>query len=69
MKVLQFAFDSEEIESNFLPYNYCSRNSVVYTGTHDNSTIIGWFKERSPVFILAYFTTGLIFYHRLLDKC
>jgi 4-alpha-glucanotransferase len=48
MKVLQFAFDSEEGESNFLPHNYCSRNSVVYTGTHDNSTIFGWFKKRSP---------------------
>ncbi|MBS4535508.1 4-alpha-glucanotransferase [Clostridium sp. D2Q-14] len=40
MKVLQFAFDSRE-ESDYLPHNY-DKNCVVYTGTHDNSTIIGW---------------------------
>ncbi len=42
MKVLQFAFDSNE-ESDYLPHNY-TRNSVVYTGTHDNDTVIGWSK-------------------------
>ena len=41
MKVLQFAFDSRE-ESDYLPHNYTS-NSVCYTGTHDNDTIVGWF--------------------------
>lgn len=41
MKVLQFAFDSRE-ESDYLPHNY-NRNSVVYTGTHDNDTVRGWF--------------------------
>ncbi len=40
MKVLQFAFDSRE-ESDYLPYNY-TRNSVVYTGTHDNTTTADW---------------------------
>ena len=40
MKVLQFAFDSRE-ESDYLPHNY-DKNCVVYTGTHDNSTIVGW---------------------------
>lgn len=40
MKILQFAFDSRE-ESDYLPHNYTS-NSVVYTGTHDNDTILGW---------------------------
>lgn len=40
MKVLQFAFDPRE-ESDYLPHNY-NKNSVVYTGTHDNSTVIGW---------------------------
>ncbi len=40
MKVLQFAFDSRE-ESDYLPYKY-THNSVVYTGTHDNDTILGW---------------------------
>lgn len=41
MKVLQFAFDSRE-ESDYLPHNY-TQNSVVYTGTHDNDTTVGWF--------------------------
>ncbi|HNZ82227.1 MAG TPA: 4-alpha-glucanotransferase [Sedimentibacter sp.] len=41
MKVLQFAFDSRE-ESDYLPHNY-DKNCVVYTGTHDNSTVEGWF--------------------------
>lgn len=43
MKVLQFAFDSRE-ESDYFPHNYI-RNSVVYTGTHDNDTTANWFKE------------------------
>lgn len=41
MKVLQFAFDSRE-ESDYLPHNY-QRNCVVYTGTHDNDTTLGWY--------------------------
>ena len=40
MKILQFAFDSRE-ESDYLPHNYIS-NSIVYTGTHDNDTVVGW---------------------------
>jgi len=43
MKVLQFAFDSRE-ESDYLPHNYNS-NCVVYTGTHDNDTTLGWYKS------------------------
>lgn len=46
MKVLQFAFDSRE-ESDYLPHNY-DKNCVVYTGTHDNDTILGWFDEANP---------------------
>lgn len=45
MKVLQFAFDSRE-DSDYLPYRY-DRNSVVYTGTHDNPTTRSWWKEIS----------------------
>lgn len=41
MKVLQFAFDPRE-ESDYLPHNYI-KNCVVYTGTHDNDTVIGWY--------------------------
>ncbi len=40
MKVLQFAFDSRE-QSDYLPFNY-TKNSVVYTGTHDNTTTKDW---------------------------
>ncbi|MBR4719386.1 MAG: 4-alpha-glucanotransferase [Lachnospiraceae bacterium] len=45
MKVLQFAFDSKE-ESDYLPHNYI-KNSVVYTGTHDNDTVLGWYESIS----------------------
>lgn len=45
MKVLQFAFDPRE-ESDYLPHNYTS-HSVVYTGTHDNETSVGWFQTAS----------------------
>ena len=40
MKIMQFAFDSRE-SGNYLPHTY-HRNSVVYTGTHDNVTAEGW---------------------------
>lgn len=40
MKILEFAFDARE-DSDYMPHNYIS-NSVVYTGTHDNETLIGW---------------------------
>lgn len=40
MKVLEFAFDSRE-DSDYLPHNY-DRHCVVYTGTHDNDTVMGW---------------------------
>lgn len=40
MKVLQFAFDTRE-GGDYLPHNY-QRNCVVYTGTHDNDTALGW---------------------------
>lgn len=47
MKILQFAFDGNR-GNGFLPFNYTNRNCVVYTGTHDNNTTVGWFNERSP---------------------
>jgi len=55
MKILQFAFDSEE-EINYLPYTY-NENCVVYTGTHDNNTTIGWYKNISDTdrkFVKSY---------------
>jgi len=42
MKILEFAFDSRQ-DNDYLPHNYTS-NSVCYTGTHDNDTIMGWLK-------------------------
>lgn len=41
MRILQFAFGGER-NSSFLPYNYI-KNTVVYTGTHDNETTLGWY--------------------------
>jgi 4-alpha-glucanotransferase len=41
MAILQFAFGSDPQASTFKPHNY-SRNLVVYTGTHDNDTTVGW---------------------------
>lgn len=47
MKVLQFAFDSRE-DNDYLPENY-PENCVVYTGTHDNDTILGWAQNAPPM--------------------
>ncbi len=45
IKVLQFAFGSDSQVSDFLPHNF-PRNAVVYTGTHDNDTTVGWFFDQ-----------------------
>lgn len=42
MRVLQFAFGDDPKASDYQPHNY-PRNCVVYTGTHDNDTTVGWF--------------------------
>ena len=39
MKVVQFAFDSRD-DSDYMSHNY-DKHCVVYTGTHDNDTILG----------------------------
>lgn len=44
MKVLQFAFDPRDTGSGYLPHLY-TNNCVVYPGTHDNETIIGWMDD------------------------
>ena len=44
MKVLEFAFDSRDTGSDYLPHCYPTR-CVVYAGTHDNDTIQGWMKS------------------------
>jgi 4-alpha-glucanotransferase len=43
MRILQFGFDSDP-QDPFLPHNYLT-NCVVYTGTHDNDTVLGWYKR------------------------
>ena len=58
MKVLQFAF-STGAQNPYLPHNY-ERNCVVYTGTHDNDTTVGWFRslpEDERAFCLKYLGT------------
>ncbi len=44
MRVLQFAFGNLSPTDPFKPYNFI-RNCVVYTGTHDNETTVGWFRS------------------------
>ncbi len=46
MKVVQFGFDGTA-DNAYLPDNY-PENSIVYTGTHDNDTILGWTETGSP---------------------
>ena len=41
MSILQFAFGRDREARNFLPHNYPTAR-VVYTGTHDNDTTVGW---------------------------
>ena len=47
MKIVQFAFDSGPANP-YLPHNH-QKNSVVYTGTHDNNTTAGWYYSLSDV--------------------
>jgi 4-alpha-glucanotransferase len=44
MRVLQFAFQGDPRINEHAPHNY-TRDCVVYTGTHDNNTSLGWFHE------------------------
>jgi len=46
MKILQFAFDAN-FDNPYLPYNI-PKDSVTYTGTHDNDTSLGWFSMLPP---------------------
>lgn len=41
MRILLFAFDGSP-QNTYLPHNY-DANTVVYTGTHDNDTAVGWY--------------------------
>jgi 4-alpha-glucanotransferase len=44
IRILQFAFGNDRSAPSFLPHNY-PRRAVVYTGTHDNDTVVGWFRD------------------------
>lgn len=46
MKVLQFAFGEDFTQSDYIPHNY-TLNFIVYTGTHDNNTTRGWFRQEA----------------------
>jgi 4-alpha-glucanotransferase len=46
MKILQFAFGSDMPTNPYIPHNY-ERNCIVYTGTHDNNTIQGWYHNET----------------------
>ena len=59
MKILQFAFDGNP-DNSFLPHNFTSSQCIVYTGTHDNDTTVGWFlsdrlndKQRETIKLMA----------------
>lgn len=56
MKIMQYGFDSCEEQNGFLPHTY-RRNCVVYTGTHDNDSVLGWYhaaKRESRTFAREY---------------
>ena len=59
MKILQFGFE-EGNRSKYLPHNFI-KNCVAYTGTHDNNTILGWYKtlnRRQKYFTKKYLNTS-----------
>ena len=59
MKVLEFAFYGDE-DDDYLVHNY-GNNSVVYTGTHDNETVAGWYKgldRKTRKFVKDYLGLG-----------
>ena len=75
MKVLQFALDAADIAAanDYWPHNY-NPNCVVYTGTHDNETIAGWFAGLSTAdkktvrdYLGDYFTPDNQMYKALIN--
>ncbi len=60
MKILQFAFGGDA-DNPYLPHNH-EPESVVYTGTHDNDTTLGWFRsapEHVRTHLAAYLAQSL----------
>jgi 4-alpha-glucanotransferase len=48
MRILQFAFGEDQPAHPYLPHNF-TPNTVVYTGTHDNNTVRGWFEKETTL--------------------
>jgi malto-oligosyltrehalose synthase/4-alpha-glucanotransferase len=44
MRILQFAFGKGMPQNLYIPHNY-TINSIAYTGTHDNNTVLGWYRQ------------------------
>jgi 4-alpha-glucanotransferase len=75
MKVIQFAFDKDDIggANDYLPHNY-NNNCVVYTGTHDNEAIAGWFagldkenKDHVRAYLRDFDTANKWMYKKFVD--
>ncbi len=47
MRVLEFGFEPEEPNCPHMPHRF-DTNCVVYTGTHDNETLVGWYRNLTP---------------------
>lgn len=52
MRIMLFAFDGNPMNEH-LPHNYDNGNLVVYAGTHDNETVVGYFRDKTE-YELAY---------------
>ena len=57
MSVLQFAFDDNNKDNPHKPENITS-DRVVYTGTHDNDTTLGWWNEKQRKRLIRYMEDG-----------
>lgn len=73
MKVLQFAFGKDMSVSDYIPHNFSSDNYVVYTGTHDNDTTVGWYRslnklERKNLDVYAGVKVTIANVHIVLSK-
>ena len=52
IKILLFAFDGKA-DNEYLPHNYTDSNTVLYVGTHDNDTLVGYYRNHTD-YELAY---------------
>ena len=48
MKGLQFGFGDME-DKDYIPHFYTTTNCICYTGTHDNDTTLGWYREQPEI--------------------